>query len=86
MTDLWPILIKYTQVQKALSGSTSGKGHKPTQARRGKLRMRQVRRQPIRRRRPRLFWMNVKGWLRQRDSFRKDNYCSEIIFVLTTSS
>ncbi len=55
MTDLWLILIKYTQVQKALSGPTSGKGHQPTQALRGTLGMRQVRRQPIRRRRPRLF-------------------------------
>jgi hypothetical protein len=44
--------------------------------------MRQVWWQPVRRRRPWLFWSGVEGWLRQRVSDGGDNDGIEIIIIL----
>jgi hypothetical protein len=30
---------------------------------------------------PQQFWMSVEGWLRQRVSEGKDNYCTDVVFV-----
>jgi hypothetical protein len=54
-------LNKYAQVQWALSLPTFGKGHQHTQFLKRTVRMRKARRKPIiRRRRPRLIWMEVR--------------------------
>jgi hypothetical protein len=36
--------------------------------------------------RPRLFWTGVEGWLRQRVSDGKDNYCSKVMVAPTVLS
>jgi hypothetical protein len=41
--------------------------------------MRVARRQPIRRRKPQIFWTDVDGLLRQRVSDGKDNYCTVVM-------
>jgi hypothetical protein len=40
----------------------------------------------IRRRRPRLFWMLVEGWLRQRVRDGRDDFDSDVVFVATELS
>jgi hypothetical protein len=45
--------------------------------------MREAKRQPITRRRPRPFWMCVEGLLRQRVSDTKDNYCGVCTYCIT---
>jgi hypothetical protein len=52
----------------------------------GTVGIRQAWRQPIRRKRPWLFWKVAEGWLRQRVSDGRDNLCSEIVFMTILSS